>query len=556
MHGQEVVERDRSIPSPLARYFALAFAPTARVLDVGAGTGREIEALLRERVDAYGVEPAEVLRAEAVRRVGPSRVLAGDLPDLAVPGKGEWDGLLCSAVLQHLPRSQLFDAVNVLRDLLKQGGRALVSVPLGVRPGLDVEGRDEWGRLFTPLQPDELQLLFERVGFSTLMRREDGDALGRPGVSWVVFLFELGPASGQRPADQLASVLSKHEDKVTTYKLALLKALNEIAMTQPHRARWLPEGRVGVPIEAIVERWLQYYWRLFSAPKFLPQKNGDRETHHLGFARQLNGLIAHFKPLGGYLVFESAEADGLEGAALALHGRAARAVRSAIIKGPVAHAGGARRSPLFSFADGLLVMPSPLWRELSLLGHWLGDALVLRWAEFSARLAEVSCSKDPRRSQTRVAVGDVLSALMPQQTQRETAEVRQLFESGGECVWTGVRIRGKALHIDHVLPWAHWHNNDLWNLVPALASVNSSKSDGLPERRFLRSRRHAFVEAWARTREAWPERFSRQAGAQLGRLVTPEESIFAELFEVMSEAVERTRLQHGMDGWVPRTSAA
>lgn len=38
------------------------------------------------------------------------------------------------------------------------------------------------------------------------------------------------------------------------------------------------------------------------------------------------------------------------------------------------------------------------------------------------------------------------------------------------------RIAGFA--IDHVIPFALWHNNDIWNLLPAAPAVNTQKSDG------------------------------------------------------------------------------
>ena len=37
------------------------------------------------------------------------------------------------------------------------------------------------------------------------------------------------------------------------------------------------------------------------------------------------------------------------------------------------------------------------------------------------------------------------------------------------CVWTGRPLTKPKLAVDHVLPWARFHSNDLWNLMPALA---------------------------------------------------------------------------------------
>lgn len=537
--------RAQSIDSPLGRYFALAFRAGGRVIDVGAGTGREVAALLRERFDAYGVEPVESLRDEACARTEPSRIFAGSLPNLRL--KDRYEGLVCSAVLQHLPRSQLFDAVLDLRGLLVERGRALVSIPAAQRPGLDAEHRDDWGRLFSPLQPEELQLLFERVGFSTLARWESSDAEARPGVRWVTFLFELGADAGHRPIDQLATVISTRERKVATYKLALLRALNDIAMTQPHVVRWRDDARVEVPVDSIASRWVQYYWRLFDAPTFLPQQQGEQAKgrHLLGFSSELGALLRHYSKSGGLVVFAREERDGLSGRAASLHAALMKALRRTIFAGPVTYAGGALGTGrLFQKAGSMVVVPGPLWRELSLLGHWIGDALVLRWAEMTERLSG------------EVSAGEVIDYLLPlPEQQRDTDDVRALFRDGARCVWTDKRVNGSSLHIDHVLPWALWHNNDLWNLVPSSAATNNSKSDQLPERSFLKTRRPAFIDAWAVTRAEWPERFRRDAEGQLGRRLGKDEYVLEELFDLVTESVERTRLQRGLGEWKPAHAA-
>ena len=120
-HAKEFADRDAKVGSSIARYFQLAFpvhgATAPRILDVGAGSGRELATLVAERFDALGVEPVEALRHEAqVRHPGlESRIVAGALPGLGAAIEGSFDGLVCSAVLQHVPRQRLFDAVIDLR---------------------------------------------------------------------------------------------------------------------------------------------------------------------------------------------------------------------------------------------------------------------------------------------------------------------------------------------------------------------------------------------------------------------------------------------------------
>jgi len=57
-HAVEFTTRAAAVESPQRRYFAIAFKPGSTVVDVGAGTGREVVALLRERFDAYGERSA------------------------------------------------------------------------------------------------------------------------------------------------------------------------------------------------------------------------------------------------------------------------------------------------------------------------------------------------------------------------------------------------------------------------------------------------------------------------------------------------------------------
>lgn len=411
------------------------------------------------------------------------------------------------------------------------------------------DGRDPWQRLFSDVRPEQYQLLFERVGFATLAREDGDDALGRPGVAWTTFLFELPTGGVQRPVDQLASVIGTGERKVATYKLALLRALNDLAMTQPHAARWRDDGSVAVPVDAIAERWVAYYWRLFEAPAFLPQHQAERRGagSKLLFAGALNDLRQHYQRRGGLAVYEQERRGGLDGPAADLHEAVVRRVRTAIFTGPVTHAGGALASgPLFSRDGSTVVVPGGLWRELSLLGHWIGDALLVRWAELIGRFAG-----------DEGAVERALPHLLPPSFDeaRDTRLVREIFQRDAACVWTDRRLTAESLHIDHVLPWSLWHNNDLWNLVPASKKANLSKSDQLPERQFLRGRKPVFKDTWARTEASARDRFRREAQAQLGRQLGRDESVLDELFDVLCESVERTRLQRGLSAWTPGRAA-
>lgn len=553
-HAETVAARFASVGCPFKKYHALAFPAGARVLDVGAGVGREVAALVSEGYVAYGVEPVEELRGRAARYFPQiaGRLVAGSLPEEMPSAEalgGPFDGILCSAVLQHVPRSRMFDTVFALKGLLRERGRALVSVP-AARPGV-VEERDGDGRLFTGITADELELLFERAGFASIGRWDGEDAGRRPGFAWVTVLFELRSAGESRPIDRVEAVLSTREKKVATYKLALIRALAAIAQTESHRARFGRDGMVRVPMAAIAERWIDYYWPLFDAgADLLPQMNGEWRAgaHKLGFAKELAALIGTYRRQGGMSGFAVDRRSGrMQGAATAQHRALVTKLRSTIRAGPVTYAGGAQGERMFGYERGDVLVAADLWRELSLMGHWIQEALILRWAELVSRLSSGEVTVD------RV----VARLLVAPEPARETAAARDVYLelSALECVWTGSTIRHGQLAVDHVLPYSMWRNNDLWNLLPTLAKVNGSKRDRLPSRRLLRGRRDAIVGCWEVTRNRLPARFAHEAAAQTGDLAASRSARadvdLARLFDALSEAVEVTAIQRACPRWEP-----
>jgi SAM-dependent methyltransferase len=199
-HAGEIARRHAASSGGLSHYFDRAFSAGDRILDVGTGAGRDLSLLVCQGYAAFGVEPVAEMRAAALDAHPELRdriiaaTLPGPLPALGdfTGGSGAFDGVLCSAVLQHLEPSTLGEAISSLRDALRPGGRALVSVPSRL-DDLGAEGRDELGRLFNDVTPDELRLLFEEVGCRELQRWEADDSLRRCGVRWAVLLFERVP---------------------------------------------------------------------------------------------------------------------------------------------------------------------------------------------------------------------------------------------------------------------------------------------------------------------------------------------------------------------------
>lgn len=543
-HARELAGIYEDIGSQQAEQLRRSFPRGGRILDIGSGSGRDAAGLVAEGFETWAVEPSAQFRAISVER-HPSlakRVVEGHLPDgLPDPGElgGKFDGILLSAVLQHIPRFRILEAIQGLKRLLLPGGRVLVSIP-ETRPGLDGESRDEFERLFTRIHPPELQLLFERAGFTLVDSWRNPDPLERAGHSWAFLLLRLESATGARPIDRIETVLSG-DRKVTTYKLALIRAMAETAISSPHLAVPLESGNVTIPLRHLGALWVRYYWPLVEAVEFLPQYQGDwkAKTHRFKFARELRSLVGRYRSRGGLGAFDAdLRSGGLKGPDRAAYEGTLRKAVAAIREGPVRHAGATSPAgPLVTSDPGRVTVDRHLWRELSLMGHWIADAVVLRWAEETRRFSGES-----------VPVSDVVEALLGDEVpERTQAVARKLYEGHPSlaCVWTGRALHWTKMEIDHVIPHSLWQNNDLWNLLPTTESVNRKKRDRLPTQKALRNSHDAILGCWSFARERMERRFVNEVTRWTGRARVTDE----QLFGLVCEAVEVTALQRGAGRW-------
>lgn len=181
-----------STPCPYGETFKEIFPSTFRILDLGSGSGRDVKALLERGYDAWGMDPsARLVRLSAEDMdSNENRIREGSLPDNIPPdfnGDESWDGLICSAILQHIPDNLLFDTAYTLHRLLKQEGRLFITVPLEYP--LASADRDCKNRLFRLRPAEEYAFLLERIGLQLIRREKKPDSLNREGIVWSEMVF-------------------------------------------------------------------------------------------------------------------------------------------------------------------------------------------------------------------------------------------------------------------------------------------------------------------------------------------------------------------------------
>lgn len=526
------------------------FAGCQKILDVGCGTGRDCAYFLSRGKDIYGVDASPAMLEMAKQNFAKAgldpnhRLSEAALPDLGIFGDASFDGLLCNAVLMHLPEEWLFDAVYSLKRVLRPGGILLFTIT-ETRPGVDPKTRrDAEGRLYSGMPAAKLQLLFERVGFRLESSETVPDPMGRVGYCWNRSVLKRFDEIGSRPLHLVESILNR-DNKVATYKLALFRALAEIAQTQHHLAAYLPNGKISIPLSALAEKWLIYYWPIFNqADGKMIRQGTNTSGSDVAIRRPIAALIKHYEPTGGMEAFYvdwkggklSSEAKRLTTAALSK-------LRSTIWDMPVRHAGGGDFAVFqYDSTSKAVIMEASLWRELCLMGSWIQDATILRWAELSEQMNKGAVS-------TSQVVERLLTA---PNAARNVVDARRYFESMPEkvCVWTDRQLQS-AFAVDHAMPFALWRNNDLWNLFPSAEKVNNNKRDKLPTYALLHGCRDRIIDYWKGLHRILDQRFSREAQTLLGRDTFKTTNWENPLFNRFVEAFEVTAHQRGAERWQP-----
>lgn len=154
----------------------LPAAPT-RVIDIGAGTGRDAAALtaLGHRVTA--VEPTRALLEHAFRLHPCNQIewICDSLPALGQV-RGKFDVVMLTAVWMHLDLGQRLAGMRRLRELTKIGALLMITLRHGPVPR---------GRRMFDVTPGETIELAAGQGLDCVLRLEETDgAQNRPGVSW------------------------------------------------------------------------------------------------------------------------------------------------------------------------------------------------------------------------------------------------------------------------------------------------------------------------------------------------------------------------------------
>ncbi|UUU32773.1 class I SAM-dependent methyltransferase [Streptomyces sp. CA-210063] len=159
----------------------------AKVLDVGAGTGRDAVALARRGYQVVAAEPVRELRevAQSLNPCEDVRWVKDSLPALSHL-QGPFELVLLSAVWMHLAPAERGQAMERLITLLAPAGLLVVSLRRGVPPT---------DRVMFDVPAEEVVRDGERATLRLVRLVEEGaDRLGRADVWWQTVVLRKGAA--------------------------------------------------------------------------------------------------------------------------------------------------------------------------------------------------------------------------------------------------------------------------------------------------------------------------------------------------------------------------
>lgn len=529
-----------------------------KVLDVGAGSGRDARWMQQQGCEVIAIEPSDGLRELGAEYTGAEVTWINDaLPALSrTENLGmRFDLILVSAVWMHLPSSYRERAFRKLSNLLAPNGRLIISLRHG-------EFDDQ--RQGYPVSVEELEQLAKNSALQVRHIDESIDKLNRSEVWWQTVVMTL-PDDGSGDLNKVRHIIV-NDNKSATYKLALLRTLLRIADAHSGAVIDRSDGKILLPVGLVALYWVRQFKRLIDIDiEGSGIQQNSNTTKGLGFVKedgwnQLKHLSADDLAIGAMFLGEEAKA---------LQKLFSHTI-STIKAGPVTFIyQGAKDNKLFEILPpaqrrkslsslvidsdflasfGYFTLDESLWECFRIYHSWIEPLVVNQWVMEMQRF-----ETNRERNISLQTYHDCLVWIDHNHDTRDVRKrVEQLRKEHTEIVsvWSGTVLK-QDYHVDHCLPFTYWPNNDKWNLLPSTTQENRNKSDKVPTAEKLNKSKQRILDWW---QLAWDhsdlskQRFFSEAALSLPN-IPPQCRDFEEVFDAMGLQVRGVKSRLLINEW-------
>ena len=311
-------------------------------------------------------------------------------------------------------------------------------------------------------------------------------------------------------AIQTISTILKHDRKINTYKIALIRAINDLVLSYPGLNLFKQD--IAIPLHMIARYWLAYYWPFCNPQNLILQgqqaildgklRNDIVFRDELTLLRTLwNTQISQVEaPQDGFFVMDEMHRPRKKSTySLELATAYQRAIHKIIqaIRQPIQYAGPGEWSvfdkparyqqiqdrcialPETNASDYCMMISQELWAGFQEISLYIEALCIHEWSLFTER-------KNIDQEYHRGMIYQLLTARpdnrRPLDWERNLVDILLMEAYEFSCPWTGKRIKqGVSYDLDHIIPLAVYPTNEMWNLVPANPYFNSHrKRDRLP----------------------------------------------------------------------------
>jgi hypothetical protein len=298
---------------------------------------------------------------------------------------------------------------------------------------------------------------------------------------------------------RVISTILRHDSKQTSYKIALLRALNDVVLAYPDVSG--EDGDVAVPLRMLAEAWVAYYWP-FVAPgapvlQGVRSLRGEQQRQDVGFRAHLAGLRLAWEAIygpsgsaGGWHLTEhlrvARKRAGYPRALLKRYHDTLTRIGTALHQ-PIRYAGPGEFSvfdrprrlgdlsdvvalPGAQLADVCLVVDGALWRAFRDVSLWVEALCIHEWSQFTERVSDGTT-----RGEAYALLTERPDNRLPLDWERNQVDLLMLEGARFHCPWTGGPLGRGAYDLDHIVPLAVYPFHELWNVVPSNAAFNRNR---------------------------------------------------------------------------------
>jgi SAM-dependent methyltransferase len=149
----------------LAKFHKLL--PSGKILEIGSGGGRDAADLLKLGYEYTGTDISSGLLELARQRNPGAEFKEVSLYDLDFPEP--FDGFWCAAVLLHIPRERIDEALSAITKNVRTDGIGFIAIKQGEGEGVEEQDiHRNSGRFFTYWQDEDFQSALTRNGLSVI----------------------------------------------------------------------------------------------------------------------------------------------------------------------------------------------------------------------------------------------------------------------------------------------------------------------------------------------------------------------------------------------------